>query len=87
VRWGEADSRWSDRTLGYALVSLDAPFAQLRVLLALAAAAARCEGGAAFCDYIVAHRRLCRPDGTVILIREDPGLVDTNFFLFLFRTT
>jgi SEC-C motif len=47
------------------------------------AAAASCEGGAAFCDYVIARRRLCRPDETVMPIRQDPGLVDTNCFFFL----
>jgi glycosyltransferase involved in cell wall biosynthesis len=35
------------------------------------------------CDYVIAKRRLCRPDLTIMNLREEPGLVDTNCFFFL----
>jgi glycosyltransferase involved in cell wall biosynthesis len=35
------------------------------------------------CDYIVAKRRFCRPDLTVMDIKEEPDHVDTNCFFFL----
>jgi glycosyltransferase involved in cell wall biosynthesis len=35
------------------------------------------------CDYVIAKRRLCRPNLTTMDISEEPGLVDTNCFFFL----
>jgi glycosyltransferase involved in cell wall biosynthesis len=35
------------------------------------------------CDYVIAKRRLCRPNLTIMNIREEPGHVDTNCFFFL----
>ena len=37
------------------------------------------------CDYVIARRHLCRPDGTVIKVNEPPpqSFVDTNCFFML----
>jgi hypothetical protein len=35
------------------------------------------------CDYVIAKRRLCRPNLTIMNINEEPGHVDTNCFFFL----
>ena len=35
------------------------------------------------CDYVIAKRRLIRPDMSIMNIREEPGHVDTNCLFFL----
>jgi hypothetical protein len=35
------------------------------------------------CDYVIAKRKLVRPDLTIMNIEEEHGLVDTNCFFFL----
>jgi hypothetical protein len=47
------------------------------------AAASTCEGGSLYCDYVIAQRRFCRPDETVMPIAEEIGHVDTSCFFFL----
>jgi glycosyltransferase involved in cell wall biosynthesis len=46
-------------------------------------AAATIDGGATQCDYVIAQRRLRRPDETIMALPEELGLVDTNCFFFL----
>jgi len=36
-----------------------------------------------YCDYVIAKRRLCRPDLSIMEIPEQEGHVDTNCFFFL----
>ena len=45
--------------------------------------ASTCEGGLSQCDYVIAQRRLRRPDETIMPIAEEREHVDTNCFLFL----
>ena len=45
--------------------------------------ASTCEGGLSQCDYVVAQRRLRRPDETIMPIPEEPKHVDTSCFFFL----
>lgn len=39
--------------------------------------------GSAHCDYVVAQRRYCRPDGTIMPMLDEDGHVDTNCYFFL----
>jgi len=46
-------------------------------------AAASVSGGAAECDFVIAQRRFCRPDETILPFPEEAGHIDTSCFFFL----